>query len=73
MSDKEFVRHLYACLDDDASLNVKLESNADPLISLLKMSGFTIFMQNSQYISAHKPAFKTGGTSLKERRILAEK
>jgi len=74
MSDKEFLRHLYACLDDDASLSIKLESNSDHLISLLKMTGFTAFMQtNLKYMTAHKPAFKVGGTSLKDRKILAEK
>jgi hypothetical protein len=47
MSDKEFLRNLYACLDDGASLSIKLESNPDPLISLLKMTGFTAFMQTN--------------------------
>lgn len=74
MSDKEFLRHLYSCLYDNASLIIKLESNTDTLISLLKMTGFTEFMQtNSHYMTAHKPAFKAGGTSLKDKRILAEK
>ena len=74
MTDKEFLRQLYACLDDDSSLSIKLESNSDNLVSLLKMTGFTAFMQtNSHYMTAHKPAFKVGGTSLKDRKILAEK
>jgi siroheme synthase len=74
LTDKEFLRQLYACLDDDSSLSIKLESNSDNLVSLLKMTGFTAFMQtNSHYMTAHKPAFKVGGTSLKDRKILAEK
>lgn len=73
--EKEFLRNLYACLDDDASLSLKLDTDSeDSLISLLKMTGFTTFMRtNSKYMTAHKPVFKAGGTSLKDRKGLAEK
>jgi len=56
-------------MDDDSSLSLKIEDDTDAVTKVLKMSGFTIFMQtNSNYMTAHKPAFKVGGTSLKDRK-----
>jgi len=67
--DKDFTRNLFAVLDDDSSLSLKLVGDSAAIISTLKMTGFTHFMQtNSKYMTVHKPAFKAGGTSLKDRK-----
>lgn len=60
-------------MDDDSSLSIKLESDTDAVVKTLKMSGFTHFMQtNSKYMTVHKPTFKVGGTSLKDRKAQKE-
>jgi len=60
-------------MDDDSSLSLKLEGDSDAVTKTLKMSGFTTFMQtNLHYMTVHKPAFKAGGTSLKDRKTKAE-
>jgi len=65
---------LYSCLDDDAALSIKLGEHEETIKSLLKMTGFINFVQtNSKYMSAYKPVFKAGGTSLKDRKALAQK
>jgi hypothetical protein len=72
--DKDFLRNLYSCLDDGAAFSVKLGEHEETIWSLLKMTGFINFVQtNSKYMTAYKPVFKSGGTSLKERKALAQK
>ena len=74
-SDKLFWQHLYASLDDQAKVTVKVEEPTDAKISsLTKMHGFSNLRVDSDtgIISVEKPVFKSGGTSLKNRKKQAK-
>ena len=75
VTDKEFWRTLYASLSDDAMVSIKAAEGSplDQVQSLAKMNGFTNVQLNASdsVLVATKPVFKTGGTSLKNRKKAA--
>ena len=65
---------MYSSLDDGASVSVTFGDHEETILSLLKMTGFVNFVAtNSKYMTVQKPVFKSSGTSLKDRKALAEK
>ena len=76
VQNTDFWRHLYASLADDAMLSVQVSDLEGALIeksvSQMKMHGFTAVESTSQVLVGRKPAFKQGGTSLKNRKPRVE-
>jgi len=65
LESKDFWVNLYASLKDDAMLSVLTNSLPE---SHLKMVGFTQIESNGKQTAARKPAFKAGGTSIRNRK-----
>jgi hypothetical protein len=74
LNDKDFWRNLYTVLREKAIVSVtKVNKDEESFLSLLKMTGFTnTFYPPSGLMTFQKPEFKTGGTSLKDRRQAKE-
>ena len=72
---EEFWRLVHACLKDDSTVQItNISAKNVKLESLLKMTGFTnIFYPPNGSLTVQKPAFRAGGTSLKDRRAKAAK
>jgi hypothetical protein len=65
LQDKDFWRNLHATLKDDSIVSVTTQQ---PLEQLLKMSGFANVKSSESQVVAIKPIFKTGGTSIRDRK-----
>ena len=71
VQEKDFWRHLYSVLTDDAMISLNVEDCS--VQGLLKMSGFAEVKDNGAgVIVARKPVFKAGGTSLKKKKVEVE-
>jgi len=71
VQEKDFWRHLYSVLTDDAMISFRVEDSS--IAGLLKMSGFVEVQYGEEgVIVARKPAFKAGGTSLKKKKVEVE-
>lgn len=66
-SDKDFWITLYATLKDNAIVNTP-NVNSEAFLSFVKMAGFTNINTSEGELTFQKPQFKSGGTSLKDRK-----